>query len=333
MMMSQKSGACGVAVVIPCYNARAWIGEAVESVLGQDLPELDIVVVDDGSSDGSGRFVRDTYPTVRVIEAPHGGASRARNMGTRRTTAPFIQYLDADDALAPGKLRAQLHALTSTNADVAYGDWCELRPGDAGGFEPGACSSRRLPAEPEIALFTDFWCPPAAYLFRRGIVERVGAWNESLPIIQDARFALDCALHGGRFVHASGLSAYYRRQAGERSLSRRDRSAFVRDCLQNAREVEAWWLAHGGLTDVRAQALIKVYGQVARGSYGRDQASFEAAYAALERLAPGYVPSHPWHLAVASRVFGYRRAEGAAWGYRHAKRVLRGGVGELTRLV
>jgi hypothetical protein len=128
-------------------------------------------------------------------------------------------------------------------------------------------------------------------------------------------------------VYAGGLCAYYRRQAGEASLSTRDPAGLVRDCLRNALEVEAWWRGHGGVTDERAAALVKVYGQVARGSYARDRPTFEAAYAALQRLAPGYVPSHPWHLSLAARLLGYRRAEAAALGYRHAKRVLGATVG------
>ena len=179
-----------------------------------------------------------------------------------------------------------------------------------------------MDGEPEIELFTDFWCPPAAYLFRRRLIDQVGGWNERLPVIQDARFALDCALHGATFVYCSGVMARYRVHRAT-SLSRRDPIAFVRDCLRNGLEIEQWWMAHGGLSPTRRAALVKVYGHVARASFERDRETFEVARERLDELHPGYVPAHPRHLAVASRVLGYRRAEAVAVWYRRAKRLLR----------
>jgi hypothetical protein len=231
----------------------------------------------------------------------------------------FIQYLDADDLLAPGKLRRQLDALETGIADVAYGDWQRLLPAPSGGFQAGPTVSRRMSEPAEIALFTDFWCPPAAYLFRREIVDKV-TWNIGLPVIQDARFALDCALNGARFVYTPGITAHYRvHKSG--SVSSRDPKAFVRDCLRNAAEVEQWWIEHGGLTQERRKALLRVHGYVARASFEEDRPTFESAWAALDRLQPGYVPESPRHLAILSRLTGYRRAESVALAYRKAKRL------------
>jgi glycosyltransferase involved in cell wall biosynthesis len=278
-------------------------------------------VVDDGSTDGSADFVREQFPQVRVMTTQHAGPSRARNVGTEQARGAFIQYLDADDLLGPGKLKAQLAALESSGADVAYGAWRELQQ-IGGTFAPGRVVDRRLPGDADVELLTEFWCPPAAYLFRRTIVDRVGGWNEALPVIQDARFVLDCALHGGQFVFCDGLAAYYRRHSSG-SVSTSNRPGFWRDCLRSASEVEQWWQERGLLTPRRKTALVHAYGNVARASFGRDPRTFEAAYSALERLQPGYVPRSPRHLAMASRVLGYRRAEAAATWYRRAKQSLR----------
>src|SRR5262249_51748217 len=143
-----------------------------------------------------------------------------------------------------------------------------------------------------------------------------------LPIIQDARFVLDCALHGGRFVYCPGTMAYYRVHSGG-SVSRRDPIGFVRDCLRNAIEVEAWLAQHGRMDEDHRQALLQVYGYVARASFKKDGLAFETAYQALERLKPGYIPEHPKALAIASRVLGYRRAESLALWYRRMKRLVR----------
>jgi glycosyltransferase involved in cell wall biosynthesis len=276
--------------------------------------------VDDGSTDRSASIVERDFPSVRLVRSHHSGVSAARNLGTRLAVGLFLQYLDADDLLAPGKIERQLRALEESEADVAYGDWQKLVRTKDGTYTDGEVIARKL-NNPEIDLVTDFWCPPAAYLFRRSIVERIRGWNESLPVIQDARFALDCALHGAKFVYCPGIMARYRVHASG-SVSTRDPQAFVRDCLHNALDVEGWWGGHGGVSVERRNALASVYGYVARASFERDRPTFEAAYAALERVAPGYVPDHPRHLALASRAIGYRRAEQMALWYRRLTKLL-----------
>jgi glycosyltransferase involved in cell wall biosynthesis len=311
-----------VSVVIPCYNARPWLGATLASVYQQALPAVEVIVVDDGSTDGSGDLVSQDFPDVRLVRTEQRGPSHARNVGTSIAQAPYIQYLDADDLLGPGKLGSQMDMLERTGADVAYGDWCELRVSEDGRFDFGKRFAHTIQGDPAIALFTDFWSPPAAYLFRRSIIDAIGGWNEQLPIIQDARFALDCALHGGRFVYWPGLAAYYRVHTSG-SVSTRDQVAFTRDCLRNAIGVEDWWRQHGDLTPLQCSALVQVYAHIARTSFVPDPVTFESAYSALERLRPGYTPDRPWHLALASRAVGYRRAEALATRYRAAKRLVR----------
>jgi hypothetical protein len=123
-------------------------------------------------------------------------------------------------------------------------------------------------------------------------------------------------------VYCPGVVAHYRVHESS-SLSGRDPIAFVRDCLRNATEVEAWWKEHGGVSAARREALISVYGYVTRASFEHDRPTFEAAYRCLEVLSPGYVPAGPRHLATAARALGYRRAEAVAVWYRRAKRLVR----------
>jgi glycosyltransferase involved in cell wall biosynthesis len=312
-----------VSVIIPCFNAEEWIRATLQSIQGGQEHQLEIIVVDDGSRDDSPWIVTREFPEVRLIRTTNQGASHARNIGTQAATGEFIQCLDADDLLAPGKIGIQLQALAETGADVAYGDWQKLTAGDDGEFATGELITREIRCEPEIALFTDFWCPPAAYLFRRSIVDATGGWNLNLPIIQDARFALDCALHGGKFVYCPGVMAMYRVHSNG-SLSSRDPAAFVRDVFRNACEVEQWWRANGGLTPERRQAVVSCYGYVARASYEKDRQTFDQAYQAIGRISERYIPEGPGHLATASRLIGYRRAEAAALVYRRAKQLLGG---------
>lgn len=312
--------AIDITVIIPCLNASHWIRDTLASVIAQRCASLEVIAIDDGSTDGTGEIIRKDFSFVRLETTANRGASKARNLGTSLASGEYIQYLDADDLLAPGKLNLQIAALENSNADVAYGDWQQLVE-RAREFTPGAFVARRMQRDAELELFDNFWCPPAAYLFRRRIVEAVGGWNEGLPVIQDARFALDCALRGGTFVYCPGIMAQYRIHSGI-SLSRRDPKAFVRDVYRNATEVREWWKSHGGLTNARSQLLKKVLGQVARSSYENDPELFQAAYVALLDIEPNYVPASPKHLAIATRILGYPNAEGLAARYRQAKKTL-----------
>jgi len=307
-----------VSVIIPAFNASGWISEAVQSAVSQNIDDIEIVVIDDGSTDNTADIVEKNFPGIRVVKTENGGPSKARNLGTKLSNGDFIQYLDADDLLAPHKLATQLTALENSGLSVAYGDWQKLTRNSKSIFEVSAKVSRKL-INPEIDLFTDFWAPPAAYLFRRSIVEKIGGWNENLPVIQDARFVLDCALYGARFIYCPGVMAYYRIHSQD-TVSRRNAVEFISDCLNNARGVELWWLKHGGVNDLRKKALIEVYGHIARASFDKNKEIFEAALNKLENLTGGYIPQSPARLRIAAQLFGYRNAEKIASLYRNKLR-------------
>lgn len=313
-----------ISVVIPCYNAEAFLRETIESVLAQTYRNYEIILVDDGSTDGTAEIIKSYGAAVRGISTPNRGASAARNLGTAMSQGDFIQYLDADDLLTPQALETKLEALLSTNGDVAYSGWQKLEQSKDGQFTPKEVKERPIEAvhsDPEIALFTDFWCPPAALLYGRRIVEKIGGWNESLPVIQDARFFLDAALWGGKFIRVPGVGAYYRIH-GSQSLSRKNQQAFVKDCFHNACQVEEFWHSHGGITSDRQQALLKVYGQAARFFFERDRRFFYEILNKIHRLEPQYLPESPKSLRLLSRWFGYPRGEEISLLYRISKRKL-----------
>src|SRR6266568_723022 len=102
---------CRVSVIIPCWNASQWIRSTLESVTGQLAEGLEIIAIDDGSTDDTAAIIERDFPIVRLIRTTNQGASRARNQGTGVAEGEFIQYLDADDLLFPGKIGIQLEAL------------------------------------------------------------------------------------------------------------------------------------------------------------------------------------------------------------------------------
>ena len=267
-----------ISIVIPCYNSERTLRETLDSAFAQDV-DKEIIVVDDGSTDATPRIIASYGDRLRVLTTTNRGVSAARNSGTSLAQGQFIQYLDSDDLLMPGTLRRRRDALLSSSADVAHTDWQRLEQQPDGSFLAGAITSPDLDAiandaEAATAVST-FWAPPAALLYRRTIVERIGAWCERLPVNEDARFLFDAAANGARFVHVPGVGAHYRVMQG--TLSRQSLPRFIACCSLNTGEIEALWRSNGPLPPVRHRALQSMWGYVAMTALFNGFPEFERA--------------------------------------------------------
>ena len=113
-----------ISVVIPCYNANPFIAATIQSALTQEWADLELIVVDDGSSDGSAELVERMFPVVTLIRQANQGVAAARNNGIAHAQGEWIAFLDADDIWLPGKLHAQWATLQeSPGARMAYTAW------------------------------------------------------------------------------------------------------------------------------------------------------------------------------------------------------------------
>lgn len=254
-----------VSVIIPCFNVAPWIGAAIASAISQAYDDLEIIAVDDGSTDATAEIVRNEFPSVKLISTANQGASAARNLGTRLATGHFIQYLDADDLLAAGKITTQVRLLNDCEADVAYGAWRII---DAKDETIGGANGKVPMSDPHADLLRNWW-PISVYLFRKQIVTAVGDWSAGLPIVHDKRFVQDCALRGARFVHCPGLMAYYR-QGTPGSLSS-NKVGVARDLHRNVDEIREAWKEQGAITEERRSALVQSFSEVAQRFRGQGQ--------------------------------------------------------------
>jgi glycosyltransferase involved in cell wall biosynthesis len=273
-----------VAIVIPCHNAERTLGATLKSALSQ-RGVLEVIAVDDGSSDATLAVVRSFEPRTRVVTGPNGGVSAARNRGIAETTADWLQFLDADDLLEPDTVAARLHTARASGADVVICDWEETLDEGSGKAAAGPRRSvdwRALAADAEIATATHVWAPPAAILYRRGLVERIGGFRTDLPVAEDARFLFDAAYRGARFAHSAHIGARYRVAAG--SLSRQDPALFWTCVLRNGRQIEALWRARGALDSARRQAIHGIYNHAARGLFALAHPCYFEAVAALRSV-------------------------------------------------
>lgn len=167
-----------VSVVIPLYNARDVIRETVQSVLAQTWKDYEIVVIDDGSTDGSGDVVRSLGPALRYIRQENGGVARARNRGIATSTGVYIALLDHDDLWHPTKLEKQMAMLTQRpEVGMVITDVAHI---DREGRPMGIIGKGYNPSETFARLFVRGYVPtPSAALIRRSVLTAVGGLDES----------------------------------------------------------------------------------------------------------------------------------------------------------
>ena len=198
-----------VSVVIPTYNRAHLIVDAVASVLAQRHTDLELVVVDDGSTDDTaGRIAAIRDPRLTYVRARHAGVSAARNLGVRRTAGALVAFLDSDDLWQRDKLACEVAVLARhPEVDVVFSD-LEKRHGDRvyGSFmRETAVFSRRLrdvsypdglvlpPREMQLCLLEEVPIKPSALVVRRSAFERVGGFDEDWTSSEDWEFLLRLA--------------------------------------------------------------------------------------------------------------------------------------------
>jgi hypothetical protein len=213
-----------VSIVIPCRNGAAWLGAAIESCLGQTWPNLQIVVVDNGSNDGSFDLAKHYEARgITVLTCERAGASAARNVGLRHADGDLIQFLDADDMLDTDKIRRQVERLNAAPAaSVASGAWAHFAhdPNEAV-FTPEAVWRDFVPAEFLIASWLGGgMMPNFAWLAPHAVIERAGPWNETLSVNDDGEFFCRVVLASSGIVFCADARGHYR-AAGAPTLSKR----------------------------------------------------------------------------------------------------------------
>jgi hypothetical protein len=212
-----------VSVIVPVYNRPAQLIDAIDSAATQDYPHIEVIVVDDGSTDGrtpaAAAMLAGRYPgVVTPLRMANGGPGLAREQGRKLARGEFIQYLDSDDVLLPGKLAAQVAALRAhPEADVAYGITL-FRHAD-GRLEPGPHKDTGI-IRPRMfpAFLHSRWWETATPLYRASICDLAGPWSE-LRLEEDWEYDCRIACLGGVLVHVNLPVSEHRDHGGQR-LSR-----------------------------------------------------------------------------------------------------------------
>jgi glycosyltransferase involved in cell wall biosynthesis len=131
-MMAAARGAWPplVSIIVPAFNAAPWLEETLRSCVAQTYPEIEVIVVDDGSTDNTGavaeRFASAPGSHVQVVRRPHAGLGAARNVGVRHSRGEYLYFLDADDLVEPDAVRSAIQLIAATGAEAVVGDWYDF---------------------------------------------------------------------------------------------------------------------------------------------------------------------------------------------------------------
>ena len=207
-----------VSILVAAYNAEPWIAEALASAVGQTHPNIELIVVDDGSTDGTLAVARQFEgPRVRVIAQGNCGACAARNQAFEESQGIYVKFLDADDALTPDAIATQVAALKGEDSNVvSYGSLqvCdhELNP---------VQSRRDRTSEDFSPEYSDNVTERVGRLLRRNIqtsrplhrrhlVRAVGGFDDNLSRAQEYDFHIRLALAGTRFKRVDKIGSLIR---------------------------------------------------------------------------------------------------------------------------
>lgn len=188
-----------VSVIIPTFNRARFVGRAIDSVLSQTFQDFELIVVDDGSTDGTAELLSKNYPNIRIFLQPNRGVASARNLGIRNASGELIAFLDSDDEWLPRKLEKQVSLYDSHEPffichsdEIWIRNGCELKQQAKHKKQGGRFFERAL----ERCLIS-----PSSVIISRALLDKVGLFDESLLAAEDYDMWLRItAFHTVRFV-------------------------------------------------------------------------------------------------------------------------------------
>ena len=277
-----------VSILIPCFNAERWVAQAIESALAQTWPEKEVIVVDDGSTDGSLAIIQRFGDHIRWETGPNRGGNPTRNRLLALARGEWLQYLDADDYLLPDKVAAQMNYLATRPAtDVLYGlvtkeDWTDR------GVQQ-VLQKISEPRDPWILLVRWYLPQTGGPLWHKAALEAVGGWKPDQPCCQEHELYLRLLLAGKRFTYCPLNGAMYRIWS-QHTVCHRDQPQVRLRRLEITQRAEDFLRERGELTAMRRDAVNMARFQMARLAWRHDRAEALEIVEQLRRSDPGFRP-------------------------------------------
>lgn len=310
-----------VSVIIPCFNAASSVAQSIQSALDQTHQPVEVIVIDDGSTDLSLEVIKSFGNRITWETGPHRGAKYARNRGLELARGDYLQFLEADDYLLPEKIDRQMRVLQTAEAEVIYEDWCWREERKDGSLRYAAGISGYHPDVLE-ALLTK-WVPlDLTLLYKRQAFDRNIRWNERPGFVADWELNIRLAVAGVSYGYLTGCFSVMRRPPAPVAFSRQPR--LIEDnIVAILQETETRLRAAGNLADRYRRAVAGAYLALACGAnqyFDQDRERFEELVGKAQRLSSAAVyPGSPL-FALAAKMLGVRHAERVrSWKRRYLK--------------
>lgn len=277
-------------VIIPAFNAEHTIETTVRSVLGQTHCSFEVIVVDDGSTDGTAAVLEALVAEdqrVRVVSKPNGGCASARNAGCEAARANLVALLDADDAYLPNYLEA-MHDLAGRypGRDIYSCNGIRRKGRSEEHVFRGTRFSRERPFTLEEMIEADLVFVIA--VFRRSIHERVGGFREGLPYGEDYDFWLRCFAEGAQHMYTPQVLAVHVRSVSSKSANLAAHAAGIKRILTDLGEQRALGAAE---RDALARSLHAIEMRIERVALESRLKSgdFHGARSSYMKTRPAYI--------------------------------------------
>ncbi len=299
-----------VSILIPCHNAERWVAQAVESALAQTWLQKEVLVVDDGSQDGSLDAIKKFGDRIRWETGPNRGGNAARNRLLELARGEWLQYLDADDYLLPEKVANQMEFLARRpGTDVAFGpvnlEYCSEK-----GTRREVLSIPE-PHDPWILLARWYLPQTGGPLWRKRAMLDVGGWKPDQPCCQEHELYLRLLIAGKGFAYCPRNGAVYR-QWGEHTVCKRDKPEVHRRRLEIEQRAEDFLRERRELTPARLCAINQARFEIARLAWQYDPRFACEIMRTVRQSQPEFTPSGdaaPRHYQMMYRLFGFTGAE------------------------
>ena len=217
-----------VSVLIPLYNAEKYLSDTLDSILSQTYKSIEIIIVDDGSTDNSFKIVKSyekKYDSIKVYSQINSGAASARNKAFSLSNGEYIQYFDADDIMHPEKISSQIEALKKYNfrPDIAaIGQWFRFYDQIHNLTKQSLKTYRNY--DDTLGFIVDAWSNAhyiigQAWLISRPLHEKVGDWDKKISVLDDSVFFGKIAYQAKKIIYVPNSIVYWR-QDNLNSLSK-----------------------------------------------------------------------------------------------------------------
>lgn len=232
-----------VSICIPCHNAVSYIGPALESSLAQTYSNIEVILVDDGSTDGSADVARQFRSRgVTLITENCGSAAKARNRALKEASGDYVKFFDADDVMSADHIRLQMERLDGREDAVASSEWGRFYNDDLSSFisNPQNVWRDMMATDWLVEAWYDArpMMQPGMFLIPRKILNQTGGWDEDLTLIDDFEFFARVLCHSRDVLFTPGAVLHYRSGlSGSLSQQKNDeaiRSAFHSVCRGTA---------------------------------------------------------------------------------------------------